>query len=55
MSRKEKKLDKEETKLDIKTKIIANSIIEIFSLLLESFIHCKFLKKLATEIWKNID
>ena len=38
----QEKLDKKETKLVIKTKITANSIIEIFNLLLESLIHCNF-------------
>ena len=51
----QERLDKEETKLVIKTKITANSIIEIFNILLESLIHCNFLKKLAAEIWKSID
>ena len=51
----QEKLDKEETKLDIKTKIIANSIIEIFELPLESLTYCNFLKKFARKIWKKID
>ena len=51
----QEKLDKEETKLDIKTKIIANSIIEIFELPLESLTYCNFSKKFATKIWKKID
>ena len=42
----QEKLDKEEAKLYIKTKTIANSIIEIFDLPLESLIHCNFFKKI---------
>ena len=51
----QEKRDKEETKLDIKTKIIANSIIEIFELLLESLTYCNFFETFAIQFWKKID
>ena len=51
----QEKLDKEEAKLYIKTKTVANSIIEIFDLPLESLIHCNFLKKFCnTNLEKDL-
>ena len=50
-----KKLNEEESKLDVKTKTIVESIVKIFELLLESLIHCNFFKKIATQICRKIN